>query len=81
MLALFLMDLRRLREEQSLSVEDVASRLSKSHSTIRNWESGKTEPTLSITETVQLCALYACSLEQLYEAVLEIQNSSGRSKP
>lgn len=69
------MNLRQLREQQNLSVEDVASRLSKSHSTIRNWESGKTEPTLTVSETVQLCALYECSLEQLHKAVLEVRNA------
>lgn len=65
------MNLRQIREQNDLSVEDVASRLGKSHSTIRNWESGKTEPTLGVTEMAQLCKLYRCTFEELVQAVQE----------
>jgi putative transcriptional regulator len=71
-----LMNLRQLRERLNLSVEDVASRLSKSHSTIRNWESGKTEPTLGVSEMASLCDLYQCTFEELREAVQETKNKS-----
>lgn len=54
-----------------MSAEIVAVKLSKAHSTIRNWESGKSRPTLDVSEMVQLCRLYGCTLEDLEEAVKE----------
>lgn len=76
MLVASLMNLRQLRERLNLSVEDVASRLGKSHSTIRNWESGKTEPTLGVSEMASLCDLYQCNFEELREAVQGTKNKS-----
>lgn len=76
MLVASLMNLRQLRERLNLSVEDVASGLSKSHSTIRNWESGKTEPTLGVSEMASLCALYQITFEELDEATRETKSRS-----
>lgn len=79
MLVVPLMNLRQLRERLDLSVEDVASRLGKSHSTIRNWESGKTEPTLGVTEMAELCALYRCTFEDLKQVVRETKAKGASS--
>ncbi len=65
------MNMKDLRQRAGLSAEVVAVKLGKAHSTIRNWESGKSRPTLEPSEMVQLCKLYGCTLEQLEEAVKE----------
>ena len=71
------MNMEELRDRQGLSLEDVASRMSKSYSTVRNWEAGRTEPTLSVTEMLNLCGLYNCSLEELKRAVDETKEKTG----
>lgn len=63
------MDLKQLRLRAGLSAEKVAVALEKSHSTVRNWESGKSRPTLDVSDTVRLCKLYHCTLEELEQAV------------
>ncbi len=65
------MDMKELRERAKLSAEEAAFRLSVAHSTIRNWESGKTEPSLGVTKISELLQLYSCSFEELEQAVRE----------
>ncbi len=65
------MDMKELREKANLSAEEAAYRLGVAHSTIRNWESGKTEPSLGVTKLSQLLKLYKCSFEELEQAVIE----------
>ena len=38
-------------------------------SSVRNWEKGRTIPTLSIDKTAALCELYQCSIAELDLAV------------
>ena len=65
------MDMKELRKKVNLSAEEAAYRLGVAHSTIRNWESGKTEPSLGVTKISQLLKLYNCSFEELEQAVIE----------
>lgn len=65
------MDMKELREKVNLSAEEAAFRLGVAHSTIRNWESGKTEPSVGVTKISQLLKLYNCSFEELEQAVIE----------
>ncbi len=65
------MDMKELREKARLSAEEAAFKLQVSHSTIRNWESGRTEPSLGVTKLSQLLKLYNCSFEELEQAVIE----------
>lgn len=65
------MDMRELREKANLSAEEAAFKLNVAHSTIRNWESGRTEPSLGVTKISQLLKLYECSFEELEQAVIE----------
>jgi putative transcriptional regulator len=71
MICLNLMDMRELRERAKLSPEEAAFRLEVAHSTIRNWESGKTEPSLGVTKVAELMKLYGCSFDELLQAVTE----------
>jgi len=65
------MDMRELREKVNISPEEAAFKLKVAHSTIRNWESGRTEPSLGVTKISQLLELYKCSFEELEQAVIE----------
>jgi transcriptional regulator with XRE-family HTH domain len=62
------MTLKELRVRSRLTAEQVAVSLGKSVATIRFWESGKHTPRLTPPETLKLCQLYECSLEELAEA-------------
>lgn len=65
------MDMKQLRERIGLSTVDVAYRLGKSESTIRNWDTGRQIPTLEVIEVPVLLEVYQCSLEELVAAVKE----------
>lgn len=61
-------DLRGLRERVGLKLVDVASRLEVGESTVRNWEKGRTTPTLSLPQFVAILRLYKCTPNQLLQA-------------
>ena len=63
------MDMKGLRERAGLSAEEAAFRLGVAHSTIRNWESGKSEPSIGVSRIATLLRLYKCSFEELEAAV------------
>ncbi len=65
------MDMRQLREKAQISPEEAAFKLGVAYSTVRNWESGRTEPSLGVTKISELLRLYNCSFEELEEAVIE----------
>ncbi|MBD2072682.1 helix-turn-helix transcriptional regulator [Phormidium sp. FACHB-592] len=71
MLTVIQMNMKELREKAKLSAEAVAFRLGVSHSTVRNWESGKTEPSIGVIKTAELIHLYECTFEDLVQAVRE----------
>nr|WP_290224201.1 helix-turn-helix transcriptional regulator [Trichocoleus desertorum] len=71
MLTITEMNMRELRERAGLSAEEAAFRLGVAHSTIRNWESGKTEPSLGVTKISELLKLYQCTFQDLEQAVKE----------
>jgi len=62
------MDMKQLREKVGLKRIDVAYHLQVAESTVRNWESGRTIPTLNFDQTLELCRLYKCSIGDLAEA-------------
>jgi len=59
------MDMKTLREQASLRTIDVAYRLNVAESTVRNWDTGRTLPTLNPFEMLILCQMYKISLEEL----------------
>lgn len=62
------MNLTELREKQSLTIEEVASRLGTDSSTIESWESGEKLPTRNPEQMIELLTLYDVTLEELIDA-------------
>ena len=65
------MNMKQLRLRVKLRTVDIASRIGVAESSVRNWEKGRTIPTLSIDKTAALCELYQCSIAELAQAVAE----------
>ena len=63
------MNMKQLRLRVKLRTVDTASRIGVAESSVRNWEKGRTIPTLSIDKTAALCELYQCSIAELNLAV------------
>jgi putative transcriptional regulator len=66
------MNLKQLKKRAELRILDVAYRLNVAESTVRNWETGRTLPTLNPFEMLMLCQMYKVSLEEL--AVIAISS-------
>jgi DNA-binding transcriptional regulator YiaG len=69
------MNMKQLRERKKLRTVDVASKMGISESTVRNWEKGRTIPTLRIDQFEELLNLYGCSFQDLVAAVKESKNA------
>lgn len=57
--------MRRLRETAQLRTVDVASKMGIAESTVRNWEKGRSVPTLNFLQIERLMKLYGCKFEDL----------------
>jgi len=62
-------NLKKLRNDAGLTVEDVCKEIGTVVSTIRNWEQGRNEPTMTAEKMIKLLQLYNCTLEDFNEAV------------
>ncbi|MGG6264275.1 helix-turn-helix transcriptional regulator [Leptolyngbya sp. AN03gr2] len=65
------MDFRELRQSRRLSQRRVAEAIEVSTQTIRNWEKGRSEPSLKVDQIESLCQILQCSLSELAEAIRE----------
>ena len=73
-------NLRKYREKRGLSVEDVASFLGKSASTIRAWESGEYIPNGTAFGIRAICSIYGCTIEDLIAIERAVLISRGVSE-
>jgi transcriptional regulator with XRE-family HTH domain len=62
------MDLREIRKNKGLTIEQVAAQLSKSHSSVSNWESGKWEPQLTPEQTNVYCEILGLTFDEFLKA-------------
>ncbi|HCF26734.1 MAG TPA: XRE family transcriptional regulator [Cyanobacteria bacterium UBA11049] len=61
------MNLKELREKANLRTMDVAVALNVAESSVRNWEHGRSIPSLKLGKP--LAKLYKCTLEELCDAI------------
>ncbi len=58
-------DLMRLRKGRGLTQKQVADAVGVTDQTISNWEAGRFEPRLTISQMQALCRVLQCSLDEL----------------
>jgi DNA-binding transcriptional regulator YiaG len=75
------MDMEALRERAGLTREDVATALEVSETSIRNWETGRTEPTMTPTKYLKALALLHCTPEELAAAVEKSLSQRHKRRP
>ncbi len=63
--------LRDLREKAGLRPEEAAYKLGVALSTLRNWEVGRSRPTMNPDQFIKTLEIYDCSLEEFAEATRE----------
>lgn len=61
---------KRLRLNTHLSQEHLAKEIGVAVSTIRRWEKGLAEPTMTLRQTKNLCHAVGCSLDELPDSLL-----------
>lgn len=62
-----------LREKVGLTQEALADALGVTDHTVRNWEKGRAEPRLTISQTKILCRVLQCSLEDLPDSFYPVK--------
>lgn len=75
------MDMQVLRERAGLSRAEVAFRLAISETSVRNWEAGRTEPTMTPKKYWDTLRLFKCTPEELAEASEKSINQRHKRKP
>jgi len=63
------MNMKQLRLRAGLRAEEVAAQIGVAHSSIRNWEQGRTIPKLRVDQVALLCRIYKCSIDDLEQSV------------
>ncbi|NEN89980.1 MULTISPECIES: DNA-binding transcriptional regulator [unclassified Okeania] len=72
------MDMEALRERARLTRAEVADRLGISETSVRNWETGRTEPTMTPQKYLEILDILKCTPEEL--AVASDKSISQRHK-
>ena len=72
------MDMEALRERAGLTRAEVAKQLGISETSVRNWETGRTEPTMTPQKYLETLDILKCSPEEL--AVASDKSISQRHK-
>ena len=65
------MNLKEMRKNSGLRVEEVAAVVGVSHSTVHNWENGRTVPKMRIDQFEKILELYGCNFGELVKAYQE----------
>lgn len=63
--------IKALRQDAGLSQSELARTLDLAESTVRNWDQGRSVPTLSVLEYPKLLNLLNCSPEELANAATQ----------
>jgi transcriptional regulator with XRE-family HTH domain len=70
------MTLKQMRRKAGLRAEEVAAYIGVSYTTIRNWEQGRTIPTLNIFQIEKLLDIYSTSLDEFVATVKASQKDA-----
>lgn len=70
-------DLAMLRRRVGLTQQELAWRLGVRQATISDWERGRSEPTMSVTDMDNLCKVLGITFDELVVAIRNIKNRSG----
>jgi DNA-binding XRE family transcriptional regulator len=65
-----------LRKKAGLTQEGLADLLKVTDHTIRNWEKGRTVPEWTPGQTLSVCQLLGCTLEELADAFPDLKTES-----
>ena len=63
---------KKLRLKAQLSQEQLAREIGVAVSTVRRWEKGQAEPTMTVLQMKNFCKAVDCSLEELPDSLLPI---------
>lgn len=72
------MDMEALRERAGLTRGEVATQLGISETSVRNWETGRTEPTMTPQKFLEILDILKCTPEEL--AIASDKSISQRHK-
>lgn len=75
------MDMEALRNRVGLTREQVAQILEVSETSIRNWETGRTELTTTPKKYLEVLRLFQCTPEELAVASDKSMNQRSKRKP
>ncbi|MGH1393521.1 MAG: helix-turn-helix domain-containing protein [Trichormus sp.] len=75
------MDMQVLRERAGVSRAEVAFRLAISETSVRNWEAGRTEPTMTPKKYLEALRIFKCTPEELAIASEKSINQQHKRKP
>jgi len=75
------MDMEALRQRAGLTRAEVALRLGLSETSIRNWETGRTEPTMTPKKFLEILKMLECTPTELANASDKSLNSRYKRKP
>ncbi|WP_346292421.1 helix-turn-helix transcriptional regulator [Sphaerothrix gracilis] len=70
--------LKRLREQASLSQEELARRIGVSVKTISNWERGVYPATMTVPQVKAICEALGVSLAELPDSFAPVENGFNR---
>jgi len=76
-----IVDIQALRERAGLTRADIAVKLDISETSVRNWEAGRTEPTMTPQKFLELLRLLNSTPEELAAATENSMNNRRKSKP
>lgn len=76
-----IMDMEAIRERAGLTRAEVANRLEISETSVRNWETGRTEPTMTPQKYQELLQILQCTPKELAFASEKSINQRQKLKP
>lgn len=71
---------KKLRLEAGLTQDDLVRLIGVTSSTIRRWERGEAEPTMTVAQMKAFCQAVNKSLDELPDSLLPLKSEDGEAK-